>query len=120
MGLEPFLSILHCLHIKPVLVYAVINVFGLKNTSPAWLRSQLMSLLSPLKLVHWKEDFRSCFWGIEDKAGTEAACAEEQRLNYRELQDEPGDGICILQTSQPRDLQAAPRIHHQDSADIEN
>lgn len=45
-------SVLHCLHIKPVLVYVVINVFGLNITSLAWLRSQLMSLLSPLKLVH--------------------------------------------------------------------
>lgn len=40
-------SILHCLHIKPVLVYAVINVFGLNRTSPVWRPSQLMSLLSP-------------------------------------------------------------------------
>lgn len=45
---------------------------------------------------------------------------ENKDSNYRELQDEPGEGICILQTSQPRDLQAAPRIHHQDNTDIEN
>lgn len=57
-------SILHCLHIKPVLVYTVINVFGLNNTSPVWLCCQLMSLLSPLKFVPLKEDFKSCFWGI--------------------------------------------------------
>lgn len=45
---------------------------------------------------------------------------ENKDSNYRELQDEPGDRICILQTSRPVDIQAAPRIYHQDNTDIEN
>lgn len=110
MGLESLPeNVLHSLHIKPAPVYAVINVFGLNNTSPVCLPCQLMSAFTFIISTFKRRLYKSCYQGGSEEKALRLNVHKEQRPKIQGVQDEPRDGICILRICQLRDLLSSPK-----------